>query len=79
MANEKLWAQADRVIRAEKSGKLGSVARQRVGLGSELKHAAKFTASYWKNKLGGSSRRPAVTRDTLGKGTRSQLEKLDSF
>lgn len=61
-------------------GKLESKARSEGGLGSELKHAAKFTASYWKKKAKGA--KEAITikpRDTLGKNTRSQLEKLDSF
>lgn len=62
--------------KAKKGGVLGAIG----AVGTELAGAASFTANYWKKKLKGA--KDAVTiepRDTLGRGTRSQLEKLDNF
>jgi len=71
---DKLW------FKDANYGKLDSVARSNGGLGNELKHAAKFTGKYWKKKVEGAKEALTITpRDTLGKGTRSQLQKLDSF
>ena len=71
---DKLW------FKDPNYGKLDSVARSNGGLGNELKHAAKFTGDYWKNKTKGAKEALTIEkRDTLGKNTRSQLQKLDSF
>jgi len=71
---DKLW------FKDPNYGKLDSVARREGGLGNELKHAAKFTGNYWKKKVKGAKEALTISpRNTLGKGTISQLDKLDSF
>jgi len=72
MADDKLW------FKDENYGKLGQVARQSGGLGNELKHAAKFTKSYWKKKAKGAKESMTIThRDPIGKHTQKLLSQID--
>ena len=67
---------ADYTYKRGKGGNLERIVRTQSNLGG----AIAFTKNYWKKKAKGvKDALTPSTRDTLGKGTKSQLEQLDSF
>lgn len=69
---------SDYTYKRNKSGNLEKYVQTQGNLGG----AIAFTKKYWKGKMKGKGVTDDIMpekRDTLGKGTRTQLEKLDSF